>query len=58
MRHLPKHGKLREVFGDDAAESVQNVFAVFGGHGQPQLTGFERTLSPDRARGGTGAVRG
>jgi hypothetical protein len=30
MRHLPKQG-LREVIGDNAAESVQDLFPVFVG---------------------------
>ena len=30
MRHLPKKGS-REVIGDDAAEGVEDLVAVFGG---------------------------
>jgi hypothetical protein len=29
MRHLPRKQSLREMIGDDAAESVQDLIAVF-----------------------------
>jgi hypothetical protein len=31
MCHLLKVGKLREVFGHDAAESIYDLLSVFGG---------------------------
>jgi hypothetical protein len=31
MRHLPRKQSLGEMIGDDAAESVQNLVAIFVG---------------------------
>jgi hypothetical protein len=44
MRHLPKKRRPREVFGHDAAERLENLFAVVGGQGPPQLAGAERAF--------------
>jgi len=37
MHHLLQVRRQREVFGHDAAERVENLRAVLGGQGQPQL---------------------
>ena len=53
MRHLPRKKRTSsEVLGHDAAESVENVAAVFGGQRLPQLADRERIRSPARRGGG------
>ena len=52
MRHLPQDRRQREVFGQDAAERVQNLLAGFGGQGQPQLARVAWAFEPELARGG------
>jgi hypothetical protein len=57
MRHLLRKQSLREMIGDDAAESVQNLVAIFVGQRPPQLLGLEGLGPSARARGGTRTIR-
>jgi hypothetical protein len=54
MRHLLRVLRRREVLDHDAAERVEDLRAVFGGPGRPQLARLARACQLARGRGGHG----
>jgi hypothetical protein len=57
MRHLLRKQSLGEMIGDDAAESIQNLVAIFVGQRPPQLLGLDGLRPSVWARGGTRTIR-